>query len=477
MVLSKYKHGMKKNKENMTMKKFITDIRTLGALLITAATITACSSDSDIEEKQQPVTPTQKSYTLTINAAKNDGTTTRALDLDDNEITARWATTENIYVKKGSAWADGSLQPKDAAIISELTGNLTNITIAENDELELQFPKSGDITYAGQHGTLSDIATNFDWATANFTVGSISPAGVITPEGEGDVIIPFTNHQAIIKFTLKDKGNSDAAINPSAFTINDGTSTVSLNDIPSSTYTTNGDGVLYVAFPATGETQTISLTATVGTDNYTFTKSNVTFSNGSYYAITVKMKKPVCTYTAPTLRTGLTFNGNKNNVAGSAQDLVNAGTVEHGTIYYSTDGGTNWSTETPTQTNAGTYTVHYKVVPDDGYTGGVESTSLGSATMAKANGWVTLSPSSSSGWRTGGTTTNASSTISSHGGSLSATKSGTPYADLLTVSFSGNTMNLSGSNIYQPLEGITVTVTSAATTNYNTASANYFTYR
>ena len=461
----------------MTMKKFITDIRTLGALLITAATITACSSDSDIEEKQQPVTPTQKSYTLTINAAKNDGTTTRALDLDDNEITARWATTENIYVKKESAWADGSLQPKDAAIISELTGNLTNITIAENDELELQFPKSGDITYAGQHGTLSDIATNFDWATANFTVGSISPAGVITPEGEGDVIIPFTNHQAIIKFTLKDKGNSDAAINPSAFTINDGTSTVSLNDIPSSTYTTNGDGVLYVAFPATGETQTISLTATVGTDNYTFTKSNVTFSNGSYYAITVKMKKPVCTYTAPTLRTGLTFNGNKNNVAGSAQDLVNAGTVEHGTIYYSTDGGTNWSTETPTQTNAGTYTVHYKVVPDDGYTGGVESISLGSATMAKANGWVTLSPSSSSGW-TGprGSTTSASSTISSHGGSLSYTKSGTQiFVNSLNVSISGNTLYLSRSSQTRSACYVTVTVTSAATTNYNAASATYYT--
>ena len=139
--------------------------------------------------------------------------------------------------------------------------------------------------------------------------------------------------------------------------------------------------------------------------------------------------------------------------------------------------GTNWSTETPTQTNAGTYTVHYKVVPDDGYTGGVESTSLGSATMAKANGWVTLSPSSSSGWRSGETRTNASSTISSHGGSLSATTSGSPYVSLLTVRFNGNTMNLSRNNSTQPLGGITVTVTSAATTNYNAASATYYTYK
>ena len=448
------------------MKKFITDIRTLGALLITAATITACSSDSDIEEKQQPVTPTQKSYTLTINAAKNDGTTTRALDLDDNEITARWATTENIYVKKGSAWADGSLQPKDAAIISELTGNLTNITIAENDELELQFPKSGDITYAGQHGTLSDIATNFDWATANFTVGSISPAGVITPEGEGDVIIPFTNHQAIIKFTLKDKGNSDAAINPSAFTINDGTSTVSLNDIPSSTYTTNGDGVLYVAFPATGETQTISLTATVGTDNYTFTKSNVTFSNGSYYAITVKMKKPVCTYTAPTLVSGtLTYNGN-------ARELVTGGSATNATIYYSTNGGSSWSTSVPTGTNAGNYTVYYKVEPDDGYTGGVASTLLGTKTINKANGWVSLSPNSTSGWGERGSRTSASASISHHGGSLSCSKN-SGSSGFLNASISGSTLTLSRNGRIVTGQG-SVTVTSAATQNYNAASATYY---
>lgn len=37
------------------------------------------------------------------------------------------------------------------------------------------------------------------------------------------------------------------------------------------------------------------------------------------------------TYSAPTLRTGLTFNGNSNNVSGSSQNLVNAGTVTHGT--------------------------------------------------------------------------------------------------------------------------------------------------
>ena len=36
---------------------------------------------------------------------------------------------------------------------------------------------------------------------------------------------------------------------------------------------------------------TVTLTATVGSDTYTYDKSNVTFTNGEYYEINVKMKK------------------------------------------------------------------------------------------------------------------------------------------------------------------------------------------
>ena len=56
-------------------------------------------------------------------------------------------------------------------------------------------------------------------------------------------------------------------------------------------YTANGSGILYVAFPAAGSAKTITLTATVGTDTYTYEKSGVTFTNGKYYEITVKMTK------------------------------------------------------------------------------------------------------------------------------------------------------------------------------------------
>ncbi|SFQ52505.1 Ubiquitin family protein, partial [Lachnospiraceae bacterium XBB1006] len=70
------------------------------------------------------------------------------------------------------------------------------------------------------------------------------------------------------------------------------------------------------------------------------------------------------TVTAPTAKTGLIANG-------SAQPLVNAGTVQGGTMQYalgenpSTAPNTGWGTSIPTATDAGTYYVWYKAVGDD----------------------------------------------------------------------------------------------------------------
>ena len=103
--------------------------------------------------------------------------------------------------------------------------------------------------------------------------------------------VPFVNQQAIVKFTLSDGTN---ALNPTALTINvegdlSGDYPLTLT-IPASTYTTNGNGVLYVALPEfSGET--VTLTATCSSGTYTYTKTNATFDNGKYYEISVKMTK------------------------------------------------------------------------------------------------------------------------------------------------------------------------------------------
>ena len=83
------------------MKKFITDIRTLAALLMASATFAACSgSDDSIVSEPQQQAATTKTCTLTVNASKGDGTTTRALAYDgtSKELNATWTAGDKVTV-------------------------------------------------------------------------------------------------------------------------------------------------------------------------------------------------------------------------------------------------------------------------------------------------------------------------------------------------------------------------------------------
>ncbi|MBR2167275.1 MAG: InlB B-repeat-containing protein, partial [Paludibacteraceae bacterium] len=90
--------------------------------------------------------------------------------------------------------------------------------------------------------------------------------------------------------------------------------------------------------------------------------------------------------TAPTAK-DLTYTG-------SAQALVNAGSTTGGTLQYSLD-GTNYSISIPQATNAGDYTVYYKVVGNDNYDD-VVAASI-SAPIAKANAVLTNAPTAVAG--------------------------------------------------------------------------------
>ncbi len=71
--------------------------------------------------------------------------------------------------------------------------------------------------------------------------------------------------------------------------------------------------------------------------------------------------------TAPTAKTGLTYNG-------EAQTLVNAGSATGASIEYKLGADGEWTTEVPTATNAGAYTVAYKAVPDGNHTSEIGQT-------------------------------------------------------------------------------------------------------
>ena len=73
--------------------------------------------------------------------------------------------------------------------------------------------------------------------------------------------------------------------------------------------------------------------------------------------VTIKVNKATPTFIAPTAQENLTYTGQK-------QALITAGMTDHGTMQYSlTENGT-YSQDTPTGTDAGAYTVWYRVIGD-----------------------------------------------------------------------------------------------------------------
>jgi hypothetical protein len=278
------------------MKKFITDIRVFGMLFITTATMISCSSDNDITEEQHSDEP--QVYTMTVQASK--GGNTRALSLDGSMLNATWTEGDAVRVYDSSRSTQyGTLNAQSTGASTTLSGTLYRVpTIGQSLLLEyLPSPTSYTRYYFQQDGTLTggeySIDKTCDNATATVTVNAVNT--VEGKYGSKSTITTtdatFENQQAIVKFILRQSDGSVLPSNPTALTISDGTSDiVKLTEIPDATYTTNGDGILYIAIPGFSD-KVVFLTAIVGTALYTYEKANVTFENSKYYAITVKMTK------------------------------------------------------------------------------------------------------------------------------------------------------------------------------------------
>ena len=89
---------------------------------------------------------------------------------------------------------------------------------------------------------------------------------------------------------------------------------------------------------------------------------------------TVTIAQAAALVSAPAAKTNLTYNG-------SAQALCTAGSRTSGTLYYSTDNGSSWTTTVPTATNAGDYTLCYKLDADANHVS-IAKTSLGTVSVA-----------------------------------------------------------------------------------------------
>ena len=121
----------------------------------------------------------------------------------------------------------------------------------------------------------------------------------------------------------------------------------------------------------TGVAQTPSATVTIDGLTVTGTWSDVTnaydktifTANGNFTGTIANketgMAKAVPTYTEPTVKIGLVYNG-------SAQELLTPGTADGGTMKYYI-GGTQATAEVPTRTSAGEYTVNCIIAGDENH--------------------------------------------------------------------------------------------------------------
>lgn len=446
--------------EDKTMKKVF------GFIALALSLIACNKEDIDLQTTMQPAEKAD-GITITATLASKRAGTKAVADGGDN-ITVTWAQNEHIailYTKDETNYmADATITAVDGTTGAATIEFTVESGTPDNTPCQIVYPlsaakddhsgvKTAATLLSAQDGTLN---ANIDVRVGEGNI-RISTPGL-------DVTTQPVAQFAIFKFMVKN-ADASATIDVKPLTVTIGSQNYVIT--PAS-----ATSELYAALPAVSD-KTVSFSAT-GSDSKTYTcsKGGISFDAGNYYRSTLKMT-PHCTFTAPSRRTGLKFNGSKSNVAGSPQNLVNAGSAVNATIYYSTDGGSNWSTSIPTATNAGSYTVHYKVVPNAGYTGGKGSTLLGSVSIAKINGWCELSSSSSDGWHTTAGK-KVSFTVNHHGGELSCELNGDMRDKAnLYESISGNTVSVSLLGGQTIGKQVRIKITIAATTNYKGATATY----
>ena len=288
----------------------------LAILLMAGAAFAACSSDDSIAE-QQPVNPTEQTYTMTVQATKSDAQT-RGLILDGQNLNVKWNEGEEVYVVqqedndpygyyvlgKLTATPDTEDQTK-----ATLTGTLT---IAPTHKRDIVFYlHSANSDYRGQTGVLlsdaKSIEKKYDYAMATvhwdnwdeFTVDEENKT-VSVPGG-----LSFKSTQAIVKFILKDKEGN--AIKAKSLTISGfrHPGTIDVDNIclyhpynasndeegPLTITPATPTSEIYAAI-RTMEIYPMLFTLTVIDENdvrYTYEKTDVKFTNGKYYSISVKM--------------------------------------------------------------------------------------------------------------------------------------------------------------------------------------------
>ena len=277
----------------------------LSALMIALAALTACSSEDNIVNDQTANPTEPKMYTMTIQASKGDASTTRGLAFDGEALNVIWNDGEEVEVMQRTqvtpeVWTSlGKLKAQASAnATTTLTGELQGLKDASGSIFPLVFYlHSIDMNYTGQNGVLDrddnatkSIEDNYDHAVSSEVSDFTIDGNTVTVSGG----VTLTSLQAIVKFTLVDAltGNplnaSSLNIKGSQYMIESMNPTAGTKLTHELTITpASATNVIYAAISSVANNFT--LTATTDDGTYTYQKSAVTFTEGKYYEVKVKM--------------------------------------------------------------------------------------------------------------------------------------------------------------------------------------------
>ncbi len=283
------------------------------------------------------VTPKALTYTVTADGKTYDGNTTVTVHLAPSNLVSGDSVTLS---------ATGNLSSSDAATYS--TVNLSDITKTGADEKYYSVEPTATNTNLTGNVNISPLVVTLDWKL----------------DGCDTFAIPYDGSMHTVTAEVSNKVNSDVV-------------EVTVQVEPNS-----GDG-------ATDAIEAGSYTATA-TDLTGTAKGNYTLDGcaNTTQAFTIR-KVAASANTEPAANAGLTYTG-------AAQALVTAGASDTGEVVYALGNNT---TEAPvtgynetvsTGTNAGTYTVWYKVTGDANHTDAAAQPI--SVTIARAQAAVTAAP-------------------------------------------------------------------------------------
>lgn len=295
----------------------------MAALVLTAATWSACSNNDALAVTEEPVQPRTYTVTTTLSPKGRAQTRSTMTDNGDGSISAEWNVGDQLYVGYYNTSTDFVETTTEVTAV-DLVSKTATITVTLTDPID-----DGDITFGyplsfynhtknpdtDQRGTLDDINDNF---------AAISCSGKMNVDGSVVTLSGLTTMEqkmCIWKFSFTD-GSSDIT---SAIT----KLIIDFPDINDMTYevTPTSQSTIYVALEVYAgiNAKPICITALTSTGVYRKTAASVTLAAGTTYTTTgLALKKA---------EVGKVF-GADGNIYADADAATAAGTTPIAMICY-----------------------------------------------------------------------------------------------------------------------------------------------